>query len=249
MFNNNLLLPVSIISITFIGFAAFFIFIIVKNYYARIRHRHTLYEAVLETQEAERVRIGKELHDDLGVTITGIKLQLEALRDGETDKKKLDLIDEVSGHLVYIVDEIRQIVSSLTPRNLTENGWVYETNEFIRLLKMHSLIEIKLTTANNLQAYSLNTQLNLLRIMQELFTNAIKHSKATFVQVKVKEEENKLIIDYSDDGTGYDFTQQKDGHGLKNIQSRIELLKGRISNNTTYQGTEYRLQFNISDLQ
>ncbi len=246
--DKSIIVAVITVSIAFVCFALFLIFIVIKNYYNRIKNNRKVYDAILELQEAERAHLGKEIQDSMGATLSAIKLQVHELADGETDAAKLEIYEQLLQHTHIALDDMRNIVSNLTPQSLIDNGWVYEVSEHIRTLKKKFKTDIVFNANISLKHFSLHAQLHLLRILQELFVNSITLSHATRIVVDVTEENNQLLIKYIDDGTGFDFTQQKSSNGFKNIQSRIELLNGRISNHTSYNGVHFRLQFNIIDM-
>lgn len=197
-----------------------------------LRRKQLLYQTQLQKTKAkylERDRIAQELHDGVLSKLFGTRLGLGFLNlKGDPD--------ELHKHQ-YLLNELQQVEKEI--RNVSHK-LSYKINEsdnfklvLIDLLEEKSNIgnfEYRLDIANTIIWTDVDEKIkhNIYRILQEVFQNCIKHSKATCVQLHVHKENTDLLIIVKDNGIGFDSTKENNGIGLKNIHSRTEKLKGTI---------------------
>lgn len=188
--------------------------------------------SVIEGQEIERERIAKELHDSLGGLLSTIKLQIDnaKLSPKEVHNGVFSRAHEL---LDTAVEEVRTISRNLQPVSLKKLGLVAAIKDLINRFESDNTPEIYF------QYYNVPTQMNKMvslsvyRIIQELLTNSFKHAKAKEILIQINSEDDDLVIQYEDDGIGYDQNQTaKKGMGLENIKSRVNYLHGALSIDT-----------------
>jgi signal transduction histidine kinase len=185
--------------------------------------------ASLETQERERNRIARDLHDGLGSLMSGISAQIETLR--------AQPMIESSGspHLTQLRDmvkdataELRRTSYELMPASLLRQG----LEPAIRDLAMNLLVKNGVTPALEINAdltkLSSEQQLTIYRITQELLNNVVKHAQANNVLVQFNQYDDEFSLIVEDDGKGFDIAEKRQtgGLGLGSLQSRVNLLKG-----------------------
>jgi signal transduction histidine kinase len=233
----------------FIGILTIFFVIIIINNYKRNASKHLeSIRLIFETQEKERDRIAKDLHDDLGALLSAAKLHTSILLS-QSDK---GIIESASLSIAEIIDhavkDLRMIVRNLVPKNIIDNGWIMELKEFkssfgsgsnaITILQPHSVIRFRD-----------EVEINLYRIVQELINNSVKHAGATETIVSVTTEDTHLVVEVRDNGKGLMSPPQAKGYGLKNIQTRIDSYKGSFEtvhgNNS---GAHFIIRFEIANL-
>ncbi|MEM4271408.1 MAG: histidine kinase [Candidatus Pacearchaeota archaeon] len=183
-----------------------------------------LYSELIKLQETERQKIARELHDSVGQTILAAKLNLNAYyndknRSEEKFKRALELIDTTS-------QELREIYSNLYPSVLRELGLEIALRSLIKNMftdnfVIHFLYEIDSELKEEFK-------LGIYRIVQEICTNIVKHSKATEVFFHFFENQKKIFIVVDEDGGGFDLTQKNNiqGLGLNNLKFRAEGMGG-----------------------
>jgi signal transduction histidine kinase len=195
-----------------------------------------LLEAALEAQEAERRRLARDLHDEVGTMLALIKLQAgqwangfpdQATPGGELPVQNLKLkLDEV-------MNSVRRISHDLMPIMLTKYGLVQAIESLKRSLPAGSNLKVQFECNEPMQRVAERIELSLYRIVQELLTNTIKHAGATEACIKLMFEADTLKLVYTDNGKGFDFQDLSDkqsaGLGLTNLQSRMALLNGTLT--------------------
>jgi two-component system NarL family sensor kinase len=185
-------------------------------------------ESMLMGQEAERNRIGKELHDSLGATLSTIKLQMSSSPgndhpEGHAMKKAKEMIDEAC-------EEVRKISRDMMPITLTKYGLHTALEELIDKYNFEGGPNVIYQAFGIIQHDNKDLDLFTYRIIQELVNNCIKHAQAQEIIVQINYLEDLMIITVEDDGNGFDFENtQYQGMGLKNVEYRAQYLKGKFS--------------------
>lgn len=187
-----------------------------------------LTQKVINSQEEERQRIARDLHDGVGQTILAAKYAINSYtKSSKRDKNLLEhgklLIDIAS-------QELREVYTGMYPSMLSELGLKDTINWLIRNFLETSgiIVDYRNTLIENI-AY--NLKVNIYRIIQELFNNIVKHSNARTVEVSLSQDKELIIIELSDNGTGFNIEntgKTGKGSGLINIRQRVEFLKGHI---------------------
>ena len=189
--------------------------------------------AVLEAEEAERRRIGADLHDGVGQLLTAAKLNLHAL--GER------LSAQTQGHQVLLqnaldgVDEsfreVRSISHNLMPNALIKRGLAQAVRDFLNKLPAAGSLKINLEVVGLDRGGRLEPTLEnvLFRVIQELVQNILKHAQATELTLQIIRHPAELTVLVEDNGVGFDPAAlgAEAGIGLKNIESRMAYLGGR----------------------
>ncbi len=202
------------------------------KYIARLnRQRQTLNKriltAVLRTEEKARSRFSKELHDGLGPLLSSAKMSLSALAREERTPEQCEIIDNTT----YVIDEairsLREISNNLSPHVLNDFGLARGVQHFIdRSAAMHN-VRIRFTTNLRAERYDTDVEVILYRVICELINNSLKHAACTNVNLSLSRAGTTLVLDYSDNGRGFDSKAMMDcGMGLSNIDSRINSLGG-----------------------
>ncbi len=185
--------------------------------------------SLLQGQADERSRLAKDLHDGLGGMLSGIKLQLGAMKGnlilseehGRTFNNALTKLDES-------ISEMRRVAHNMMPEALVKLGLQQALQDFCDGLSESQSFKI------NCEFYGLEKRMQpaveivVYRIVQELLTNAVRHSGATSILAQVMRQENDLSITIEDNGKGFDKGTASQGAGLKNIISRVDYLKGQL---------------------
>lgn len=192
---------------------------------AQIDHQKELLRAVIESQEAERKRIGQDLHDDVGTTVSGLRLLIEMFKPGNDVKAHEDFTQSTKTIIDKVVRDVRNISHNLSPSTLRYYGLAAAINEHCTIINQSGKLEIAL--ANNaeqvLEKLPLQTSTALYRVLEELLNNTIKHSGASRANINLDMVDNSLHIAYADNGKGLtaDVESVKKGMGMQNIESRL----------------------------
>jgi len=186
---------------------------------------------ILETEERDRRRFASDLHDDLGPTLSAIKIQLSLLGKVSSAKEKTELLAVCDQLLMEGIDKIRTVANNIMPSLVESYGLETAINSFIN--RMAIACQIKFNIKSNLKGYRLRkeSELHLYRIVTELVNNTIKHSEASKVKIELKLTDQELKIIYADNGKGYTIINDDlhlTGTGIENMRNRINLLHGTI---------------------
>ncbi|MDO7877517.1 tetratricopeptide repeat protein [Hymenobacter sp. ASUV-10] len=190
-------------------------------------------QAVLEAEEAERRRIGSDLHDGVGQLLTAAKLNLHALGEqlsiqtaGQQTmlQNALDVVDES-------FREVRSISHNLMPNALIKRGLAQAVRDFLSKISPDDRLKIQLEVVGLDRGGRLDATVEnvLFRVIQELAQNIVKHAQATQMTLQIIRSEDELTIMVEDNGVGFDPAAlgAEAGIGLKNIESRMAYLGGR----------------------
>lgn len=205
----------------------YFIVSIFRNQrrHMKLQEQNLLVE--ITTLENERKRIVEDLHDELGPLLSVVKFQVSGLETQDPDDLKL--IEKASNNLDNILQRIRGICNELMPQALIRKGLILAIEEFLADLSPTS--PLKLTFTYQTTQIHPHVEVHLYRMIQEIVNNAIKHSRGTRLSIDLRTKGNLLIITTQDDGIGLPEEarlRQNKGMGLKNILSRVDILKGDV---------------------
>lgn len=190
--------------------------------------QNDLLNAVFETQETERKRLAEDLHDSVGQVLSAIKLNLHRLDKINEHESPKNLLADTRQLTDECIQEIRNIIHNVLPPVLTDFGLIDALQALCDKLAQNT--DIKITFIKNLadERFPSEIELTLYRMAQELFGNAVKHSGASAIQLLLTREGTALEMSFSDNGKGFDMDNVKHGFGLKNLQSRAQLINGKL---------------------
>lgn len=181
--------------------------------------------------EAERERISREMHDDIGAGLTQITLMSEAIRSRKAvtgdDNQRIGEIADTSRQLV---SNIGEIIWSLNPQQNTLEALLAYMREQMNKLLEYSGIDYKIDMPEVEGTIQLSNQQrrNIFLVTKEMVHNAIKHSMATQISVTAVLHADRLSFEVKDNGRGFDTSIGSNGNGLKNIRQRINEIRGTL---------------------
>ncbi len=181
---------------------------------------------VLRTEEKERLRFSKELHDGLGPLLSSAKMSLSALKKGALLPANVEIVDNTAYVIEEAIRSLREISNNLSPHILNDFGLGRGIRNFIEKIPSKTM-EIDFTTNLRAERFDTDVEVILYRVVCELVNNSLKHSGGRRIAVALNYAEDRLTLDYADDGRGFVPGAMLDvGMGLANIHSRISSLKG-----------------------
>lgn len=187
-----------------------------------------LSNALQDVREQERSRIARELHDELGQKLTGLKLDLSwlgsRLKEGrEADPNK---VDEMRHLLDETIASVRRISTELRPLILDDLGLgeaiAWQAREVTKRSGLS--IELDLPAASMVRHDALATA--LFRIAQESMTNAVRHARATHMKISLTADADALKLQVQDNGVGFDVQAKSPGIGLVSMRERAVAMGG-----------------------
>lgn len=187
-------------------------------------------KAILESEENERQRLARELHDGVGQLLSATKLNLSTISSSNFNDEKnklqnsMDILDDS-------IKEIRNISHNMVPDVLLKFGLQRAVEDFIFRINQTKKLEIHFE-CNGFEETSLEdaSKLMLYRIIQESVNNTIKYAQATNMTIQLSADKSEISLLMEDNGKGFDIEEarRKGGIGLKNMQLRTDYLKGKL---------------------
>lgn len=201
-----------------------------RNLLKRKEMERKLLSVVIQTEEKERERFSKDMHDGIGPLLSTVKLYVNELGSSELDEEeKEQFVAQINKMLDDAVGSIREISNNLMPRVIHEYGLVKALESFCQKINQTGKIYVDFTSEID-EAASKNVQLILFRVISELLTNTIKHAKAKNANIQLQKKEDRISLIFTDDGVGFDskyvMENKGTGIGLKSIVSRIRSING-----------------------
>jgi len=184
---------------------------------------------LIEAQEQERARIGRELHDDVSQRLALLSIELEQLQDSPADDVK-SRVRELRGQLNEISSDVQGLSHDLHSSKLDYLGVVAGMKSWCKEFAERQGIAIDFNSDVQ-SAVSQEIGLSLFRILQEALHNVIKHSRVRRVEVQLRQDSNGIQMAVRDLGKGFDLNAalQGKGLGLTSMQERVRLVNGTIS--------------------
>ncbi len=204
-------------------------------------------EMMVQAQEAERQRLARQMHDGPAQALSNFILQTEiAMRlfDLDTEKAR-DELNNLKMSATKTFQKVRDFIFDLRPMMLDDLGLMPTLKRYIEAYKDQPSMDVRLSitgTERRLESY---LEVMVFRAIQELLTNAIRHSQATQVKVQVDMAENNVRVTVDDNGKGFDVEtlDEKSNLGLKVIRDRVEMLGGYMEvDSVSGQGTRVTFQ-------
>lgn len=183
-------------------------------------------ESMIVGQEEERNRISTDLHDSLGGMLSFLKLQYDSLHLNHQELSNDEDYDQINELIDTVCDEVRNIARNLKPAALEKIGLKAALTDLVNRYKKLPDAEITLHFHKTDKKLDYNTKVHVYRIIQELINNAIKHSKCKELDIQISSLNNEFVIMVEDDGVGFDVKNTIYGHGIENIKSRVNILRG-----------------------
>ncbi len=204
----------------------------VRDITSQREHDREVLNAILETQENERKRFSRDLHDGLGAILSTLKIYAGLLqKKSKSSEEKDDLLKEMKSAINQAVETTRTIANNLMPSLLIDHGLIKALESFGDALNKTGSIFFEFNYPDNLKISDNNKEAHLYRIILELINNTLKYADARNIFLSFSVKGNSLIVDYKDDGKGFDFKknygERSTGQGLKNISSRVNFLNGK----------------------
>lgn len=191
--------------------------------------------AVIASEERERGRIGRELHDGVGQILSGIKFRLQSLPKelSRSRPAAVRALRQVAGQLDEAIAEIRRTSQNLVPPELKALGLKDALGYLCRTFQQRSRVRVDFRCPGCRAQLDGQTSLAMFRICQEALSNVEKHARARRVLVSLRRVDHSVELVVADDGRGWDRRRSKrmpgvGGAGLVNIRERAESLGGTV---------------------
>jgi len=183
----------------------------------------------LAAQEAERARIARGLHDEVGQVLTGVLLELDALRPAVASERQAELV-ETKSSVRHALEEVRRIARELRPEMLEHLGLVSALTELSTVLARQSGIQIERDFPQTLPQLTEEAELAIYRVAQESLTNVARHADATHVIVRLEAGLSSVVLTVSDNGRGFGNAGRPERRGgITGMRERALLVGGALA--------------------
>lgn len=179
--------------------------------------------AMMTGQEEERKRVAKDLHDGISGLLSTAKMYLGKKESNLEFQKGTELIDRAA-------EDVRRIAHDMMPSSLQKLGLIRSVEELAQDFQSSTAINFEILHVGHFERLSAEKETSLYRMIQEVFQNIIKHSKAREVLLQLGYQEKEIHLTIEDDGIGFDqeAAKNENGLGLRSIESRIRYLRGTL---------------------
>lgn len=201
------------------------------------KNRQLLGLKIILAQEEERKRIAREIHDGLAQTMANVVLRTE-ITERMLGKKEYDCaieeLKDLKGQVRGGLEEVRKIIYNLRPMALDDLGLIPMLRKFSQDFEEKTKIRTKFDLYGREIRLPIGMEVAIYRLVQEAFSNVLKHARATFVSLELTYQAKMMKIVIKDNGEGFDLdvTEAKIGKGLHfglmGMRERVELLEGRM---------------------
>ena len=213
----------------------------------RLEHaRHEAARTALAAQEAERLRVARELHDEIGQTLTAVTIQAERAAQG--DSELAQALRAVADGVRESLDEVRRIARELRPEALDDLGLVNALIALCTRIGAQGGPRIERDLQAKLPQLSPDVELVIYRVAQESLTNALRHSGARNAKVSLTADAEFVSLAVTDDGKGLPTPLPPGTAGMAGMRERALLVGGMLSvASSPEDGTEVRLMIPIDN--
>lgn len=205
-----------------------------------------LAQRVVESQEEERARLSRDLHDGISQALVSVKLQLEAgiIRlDGDEARREQARagLERTVEHIKSVLGEVRRISHDLRPTLLDDLGLAPALEHLASEFAQHPGASVHFRASGSFEALPDMVCTVMFRIAQEALNNATRHARATRIDLLLERAGSVLALTIADDGVGFDLdgvaTHPQRGIGLRNMMERMEAIGGSFTIDSTEAGT------------
>ena len=219
--------------------------------YQRLRRLTRRFEAA---KEDERKRIARELHDELGPSLTAVIINLQLLSTQRKPEQLARRIEETVDLVDRMIQRIRDISLDLRPPLIDEMGLVPALSGYLDSVSERAGIPISMRGDKDLGTLPANVPITVFRVVQEAVTNVIRHAGSCRIDVTVRRDGAGIDVSVEDDGKGFDVGQTMEraatgkAIGLLGMQERVSMTGGEIEiDSTPGRGTRIRVRLPLSE--
>lgn len=202
----------------------------------------------IAAQEQERVRIARDLHDEVAQALSGIALGLEAVESAARLKTAREQAKRLGDEVTDAMRELRRVVEHLRPDELAHIGLVASLERMAEN-RQESNPNTKIVFHSNGNDRRLDpvAELAVYRVVQEALTNSIKHADAKTIEIDLTERDDSIVARVRDDGCGFDLEESAtNGLGLGGMRERARILGGELKiDSAKGRGTEVALRLPV----
>jgi len=194
----------------------------------RMEEEQRIERAVTEAQEAERLQIGMELHDNVKQILAASRFRLVALVESLNQPEEArKIIDDLKANIVEAIHELRRLSHQLAPSVDPSRSLEDKIQSLANAMNATDTLDITIDIDESGECLKEEVQLALYRILQEQLVNILKYAEASRVEIGINANDHGVRMNIQDNGKGYDTNVKNVGIGLENIRRRAQFLNGK----------------------
>jgi signal transduction histidine kinase len=196
----------------------------------RQRSEKRVINAIINTEEDERKRFAKDLHDGLGPILSAVKMSLSALNERIKDHSGMVILGNTNHLINEAINTIKDISNNLSPHVLSNFGLTSAISAFTSKINQTKAVEIDFKSNLENQRLENDKEVVIYRAVCELINNSILHSGASRIEIELTKHEKFVTLQFYDNGRGFDTStlrkEDTKGMGLSNIETRVKTVEG-----------------------
>ena len=193
-------------------------------YNRKIREKQDQFsKQLIQNIEEERHRIARDLHDDIGQSLSILKSKISKEKTADPST-----FLEIKKELERVIEQTREISSNLYPSYLEKIGLVRSVASLTENIQNSTKIECSFTLPKEVDNLSIIIKTHLFRIIQECTNNTIKHAQASALKILIELKKENFVLTYIDNGKGIHKQKHNIGLGLNSIRERVKILNGSL---------------------
>jgi signal transduction histidine kinase len=196
----------------------------------RVRSEKRVINAIINTEENERKRFAKDLHDGLGPILSTVKMSLSALTDRIKDKSGSVILNNTNHLINEAISTIKDISNNLSPHVLSNFGLASAISAFTNKINQTKAVEIDFKSNMETQRLDNDKEVVMYRAVCELINNSVLHSGASRIEIELNKHEKFITLQFYDNGRGFDTSslskEDTKGMGISNIETRVKTVEG-----------------------
>ena len=196
----------------------------------RTRTEKRVLNAIINTEENERRRFAKDLHDGLAPILSTVKMSLSSVNERIKDQAGIKILNNTNHLVNEAINTIKDISNNLSPHVLSNFGLASAIGAFTTKINQTKAIEIEFNTNMEGLRFENDKEVVIYRAVCELINNTIRHAGASRIEIELNKHEKFVTLQYFDNGRGFDpgslSKEDNKGMGLSNIETRVKTVEG-----------------------
>ncbi len=211
--------------------------IYLRHVYVSRKQQADFTQRLIENSDHERSRISKDLHDDIGQSLSVIKSKVNMFNSG-----KINNLEGLEKEVGDVIEQTRSISHSLHPGAVAKLGLERSLDSLLEKTQSSTGLVASLSVKNNIEDLSVEVKKQVYRIVQECISNTIKHAEATALKVSIKKDDGNFTLTYRDNGKGFSEKKINHGIGMLTMMERAKSINGKISISSSLKGFKLTLE-------
>lgn len=217
----------------------------------KAQHQFELLQSSIAVQEEERKRIARDLHDELGAALSMTRMHLMQIeqQNAEHGTELTTRLQSVRSMTEKALASMRRISHELMPPQLESFGLLQTLETVASEINKLDQLQIEIFAPENFNRLPMAIELGLYRVCMELINNTIRHAQANRIYIHLQQENNKLLLNYRDNGKGLPENFTKKGIGQRSIETRMHSMDGKFTmKNHEEGGMQMTIELNLEKI-